>query len=104
MLANLAIGEFLGFVGPGIILIIDASCPNRCRIEFLSPEDPPLLYVRFTDGGGQLFDLEKVPSRAVKALGWLLTSKPVKSIGAEKSAGWSDRRFGRPRLPLGLEK
>jgi hypothetical protein len=29
---------------------------------------------------GQLFKLDKVPARAVKAQGFLLASKPVKSI------------------------
>ena len=81
-----------------------AAIPARCRVEFFSAEDPQLLYVRSTDGGGQLFNLKKVPARAVKALGWLLTSKPVKSIDVEKPADWSDRRFGRPRLPLGMRK
>jgi topoisomerase-4 subunit A len=81
-----------------------ASIPARCRVEFFSAEDPQLLYVRYNDGGGQLFNLKKVPARAVRTLGWLLTSKPVKSIDVEKPEDWSDRRFGRPRLPLGMRK
>ena len=80
------------------------SIPARCRVEFFSVDDPRRLYVRYTDGGGQLFNLERIPVRAVKAQGWLLASKPVKSIDAQKPDDWSDRRFGRPRLPLGMLK
>ena len=54
-----------------------ASIPSRCRVEFFSVDDPGRLYVRYTDGGGQLFKLDKVPARAVKAQGFLLASKPV---------------------------
>ena len=93
------------FVFGGTILNREyASIPAGCRVEFFSADDPGRLYVRYTDGGGQLFNLEKIPVRAVKAQGWLLSSKPVKSIDAEKPEDWSDRRFGRPRLPLGMLK
>jgi topoisomerase-4 subunit A len=81
-----------------------ASIPPSARIEFFFAQDPHLLYVRYTDGGGQLFNLQKVPVRAIKTLGWLLTSKPVKSIAAERPEDWSDRRFGRARAPLGVRK
>ena len=38
--------------------------------------------------------------RTVKTLGRLMTTKPVKSIHTDKPAGWSDKRFGRPRSLL----
>lgn len=81
-----------------------ASIPARGHIEWFSADDPDLLYVRYTDGGGQVFNLKKVSPRPVKNLGWLLTSKPVKSLHTTKPKGWSDRRFGRPRVPFGMQK
>ena len=51
-----------------------------------------------------MFNLEKVKARAVKTQGWLLTSTAVQSLHTERPEGWSDRRCGRPRLPLGMRK
>ena len=78
--------------------------PPAPGIELFSADDPERLYVRYTDGGGQLFNLEKVKPRSVKAQGWLLTSKPVKSLAVERPEDWSDKRFGRARVPLGMAK
>jgi topoisomerase-4 subunit A len=80
------------------------TIPKGSTIEFFSIDDPKTMYIRSTDGGGQVVDLEKVPARSVKAQGFLLTSKAVKSIDVDKPKDWSDRRFGKARPPLGLKK
>jgi len=81
-----------------------ASIPPRSRIGLFSADDPQRLYVRYPDGGGQVFNLKNVKVRGVKTQGCLLTGKPVKSFHAEKPGDWNDRRFGRARQPLGLQK
>ena len=94
--------SFDNFTVGGTILNREYRCiPPRCSIVACCPEDASVLYVRYTDGGGHAFDLKRVKTRGVKTLGRLLTTKPVASVQGEKPEGWSARRFGRPRPPLG---
>jgi topoisomerase IV subunit A len=75
--------------------------PKGAAVRFFADDNPPVLYVRYVPDSRskirqQEFAVRRLPVRDREAKGFVMTSKRVEFIAAEKAGDWNDALTGPP--------